>query len=209
MPTRKVFFHYKIKDIAVSVYRDDILDYVKFKASNSQGLRNLYVTVGMDSEVCFVRFLIDRLKPKIKNVFLELDVTGVKSRKWIETGKYLSYRGIYENHVEQNRKRKLEQEQTERLHLHLEEELNAEKQRIEAERLPDKYEIDAVVKTEKCKHFSNIFVCKLCKRKHSTGYTYLIRGHEVNVCSYCRTDIRRTKPFVKIISTNMGHGKKS
>ena len=75
-------------------------------------------------------------------------------------------------------------------------------------RLPDKNEIETVVKNEKGHSFSCLFYCKLCKTKHSSGYSYLIRGHEVNVCSYCRTDIRRTKNYVKIIPTNMGHSKR-
>lgn len=76
------------------------------------------------------------------------------------------------------------------------------------ERLPDKYEIENVVKNERGYSFSETFLCRLCRTKHTLGYNYLIRGHEVNVCSYCRTDIRRTKNYVKIIPTNMGHNKR-
>lgn len=78
----------------------------------------------------------------------------------------------------------------------------------DADRLPDKNEIETVVKNERGHSFSSLFYCKLCKMKHSSGYSYLIRGHEVNVCSYCRTDIRRTNNYVKIIPTNMGHSKR-
>lgn len=76
------------------------------------------------------------------------------------------------------------------------------------DRLPDKNEVETAVKNEKGRSFSNLFYCRLCRMKHSSGYSYLIRGHEVNVCSYCRTDIRRTNNYVKIIPTNMGHSKR-
>lgn len=76
------------------------------------------------------------------------------------------------------------------------------------DRLPNKFEIETRVKEERGFPFTRIFYCKLCTLKHSSGYTYLIRGHEVNVCAYCRTDIRRTNNYVKIIPTNMGHGKR-
>lgn len=76
------------------------------------------------------------------------------------------------------------------------------------DRVPEKHEIEHIVRDEKGMSFHSVFVCKLCMRTHSSGYNYLIRGYEVNVCSYCRSEIRKTKNFVKFISTNMGHGKK-
>lgn len=73
---------------------------------------------------------------------------------------------------------------------------------------PNAIEIEELIKSEKGHSFSGLFVCKICNCTHSHGFSYLIRGHQINVCTYCRSDIRRMKGFIKIISTNMGHGKK-
>lgn len=109
-------------------------------------------------------------------------------KKWEESA---TFNYFYDRYDEWNRQKLIENERAK-----------------QEDRLPDKYEIEATVKEERGYHFTRTFYCRLCSIKHSSGYTYLIRGHEVDVCTYCRTDIRRTNNYVKIIPTNMGHGKR-
>lgn len=191
---QKTVHYLKLERIRFCLHPNGVNDYFQVEVLRSCGRGMVHIYYGDAYDKNFMESYVKKNLPdyhrlikqiKIKGSAGKLELRVPLSEKYIDEVKFLR-----------------------------EQEEEMEQQRIKAEieaatRLPDKYEIENLVKQQKGFPFSNKFVCKLCYCTHSNGYSYLIRGHEVAVCTYCRSDLRRTKPYVKVILTNMGNGKRS
>lgn len=140
----------------------------------------------------FLELYFKKRLPVYNAIFDELSAKGRHLKHWQEKKKYIVASILFE---ERRLKEAIIKRET------------IDYQTCPSNAYPTKIEIESYIKSEKGYSFNGSFFCKICYRKHTLGYSYLLRGYEFKVCTYCRSDIKRATGYIKFISTNMGHGK--